>query len=91
MHAVMTKRNLNRDSTLPNNVWDTLLHELDNNWSLFPEKTLLYLGTVTPGSLSLSVTASVTSHCLTLTLAVPKRHCRTVRFKDVLRKSSRGT
>ena len=45
VHAVMTKRNLNRDSTLPNNVWDTLLHELDNNWSLFPEKTLLYWGT----------------------------------------------
>jgi hypothetical protein len=35
----MTKRNLKRDSTLPNNVWDALLHELDNNFSLFPDKT----------------------------------------------------
>ena len=63
----MTKRNLKRDSTLPNNVWDALLHELDNNWSLFPHKPLLYLGTVTPRSLSLSVTASVTSQQWTRT------------------------
>ena len=55
----VTKRNLNRGSTLPNNAWDALLHELDNNWSLFPEKTLLYLDAVTPRSLSLYVTASV--------------------------------
>ena len=58
----VTKRNLNRGSTLPNNAWDALQHRFDNNWSLFPEKTRLYRGTVTPRSLSLSVTASVTSH-----------------------------
>jgi len=57
----VTKQNLNRGSTLPNNAWDALLHELDNNYLLFP-KTLLYLGTVTTRSLSLSVTDSVTSH-----------------------------
>ena len=55
----VTKRNLNRGSTLPNNAWDALLHELDNNWSLFLEKPLLYLDAVTPRSLSLYVTASV--------------------------------
>jgi hypothetical protein len=85
----VTKRNLNRGSTLPNNAWDALLHELDNNWSLFPEKTLLYLDAVTPRSLSLSVTVFVMSHCLTLTLAASERHRRTVRFKHTLRKSSR--
>jgi hypothetical protein len=41
---------------------DALLHGLfDNNWCLFPAKTLLYRVTVTPRSLSLSVTTSVTS------------------------------
>ena len=58
----MTKLNLNRGSTLPNNAWDALLHELDNNYVFFPAKPLLYRGTVTPRSLTLSVTASVTSH-----------------------------
>jgi hypothetical protein len=58
----VTKRNLNRGSTLPNNAWDALQHRFDNNWSLFAAKPLWYRGTVTPRSLSLSVTASVTSH-----------------------------
>jgi len=52
----VTKLNLNRGSTLQNNTWDALQHRFDNNWSLFPEKTLLYWGTVTPRFLSLSVT-----------------------------------
>jgi len=48
---------------------NSLLHGLDNNSLLFQAKPLLYWGTVTPQSLSLSVTDSVTLHCLTLTLA----------------------
>jgi len=46
---------------LPNNAWDALQHGFDNNWCLFRANTLLYRGTVTPRSLSLSVTTSVTS------------------------------
>ena len=38
----VTKQNLNRGSTLPNNGWHALQHRFDNNWSLFLEKTLFF-------------------------------------------------
>jgi len=87
----VTKLNLNRGSTLPNNAWDALLHELDNNYVFFPAKPLLYRGTVTPQSLPLSVTDSVTSHCLTLTLATPKRHLRTIAFQTCSKRELKST
>jgi hypothetical protein len=62
--------------------------ELEQRLTVFQTNDLLlslHEGTVTPRSLSLSATVSVTLHYLILTLAAPKRRRLTVRPKHTLR------